>query len=78
MSEVNVTASRLPKQPPVYLTSQPAADIVGITRPTIIKNLPPDAVYVSTSGTRTWPLWKRETVEAFRASYWADRQGGAR
>ena len=57
----------------VFLTAKPAAEVVGITRATLVRYVAPDAWYESTKGDKRHPLWLRSTVEAFRA----ERDGGA-
>lgn len=74
MSTEHGTALRLPKQLPQYLPRRAAALLVGISEQTLQKCLPPDAVYASIKGDKTFPLWTRTTVEALRA----ERDGGAR
>jgi hypothetical protein len=70
-SELSIPSQHL------FLTSQPAAAVVGVTRATLVKYLLPDAWYESAKGDKTHPLWLRATVEAFKASYVYGRAGGA-
>ena len=75
MSASRITDIRLPKQDqPVYITSQEAAPILGVSRPTLIKYMqpPPDAWYSGPHGKR-WPLWLRTTLENHRP----ENTGGA-
>jgi hypothetical protein len=63
--------TRLPGADPklVFLTSYPAARLAGVSPATIRRQLAPDAMYVSDKGDKVYPLWLRETVEQFRATY---------
>jgi hypothetical protein len=67
MSDNQDTASALQVQsPPVYLTSVPAAEIISVTKDTVIHRVEPDAWYTSVRGDKQWPLWLRSTVERYR------------
>lgn len=78
MSTHECTVLRLPRQKPVFLTAKAAARLIGCIAPqTFAKLVEPDAWYSSIKGDKEYPLWSRETAEAFRMQYTVEVAGGA-